>query len=347
MKTIITILLTSVSSVLSCLAIAHHSNVGLFDTDETIELQGTIAGVSWRNPHGFIAFDVENEDGTVVRYTAETAAISVMRNRGITGDAIQVGDRVTVAGSPSLRGRNEILASNILLSSGYEFDFGNRSPYFAAGKSGNLVGYINNEENEALTQAAIASAYGIFRTWSTIMRDRTAFPMFTGGYPLNEAGEAFLAQWNPADNELLQCGTKGTPLIMMTPFPIEFVEVGDTIEMHIEEYDSLRIIHMDPEAVAPEEHTQFGFSRGHWEGNTLVVETDHIQAGYFGPTGEAQSDQITIVERFMPAADYERMDYRLTVNDPVYFTEPFELSKYFVWLPHMRVNPYECLEREY
>jgi hypothetical protein len=336
----------SISCAFISSALAHHSNVGLFDTEQTIELEGTIRAVSWRNPHGFIVFDVEDEAGNTVQYSAETAAISVMRNRGITGDAIQVGERVTVAGSPSMRGRNEILARNILLSSGYEFDFGNRSPYFSAGKAGNLVGYLD-EENDAVIEQAIANADGIFRTWSTIMSDRTAFPMFTGGYPLSEEGEAYLAQWDPADNELLQCGSKGTPLIMMTPFPIEFVEVGDTIEMHIEEYDSLRIIHMNEDAIAPEEHSKFGFSRGRWEGNTLVVETDHIQAGYFGPTGEAQSDQITIVERFMPAADYERMDYRLTVTDPVYFSEPFDLTKYFVWLPHMSVNPYECLEREY
>ncbi|MAY02671.1 MAG: hypothetical protein CMQ38_06805 [Gammaproteobacteria bacterium] len=328
-------------------ALAHHSNVGLFDTDVTIELEGTITAVSWRNPHGFIVFDVEDESGNIVQYSAETAAISVMRNRGITGDAIQVGDEVTVAGSPSSRGRNEILASNILLSSGYEFDFGTRSPYFPAGRAGNLIGYLTDDNDEELIQEAIANADGIFRTWSTIMNDRAAFPMFTGGYPLNEAGEAFLAQWDPENNELLQCGTKGTPLIMMTPFPIEFVQVGETIEMHIEEYDALRIIHMNPDAVAPEEHTQFGFSRGRWEGNTLVVETDHIQAGYFSWNGEGQSDQITVVERFMPAADYQRMDYSLSVTDPVYFTEPFELNKYFVWLPHMRVNPYECLEREY
>ena len=328
------------------LASAHHSNVAMFDTSQKIEVTGVIEQISWRNPHGFILFRVDDGAGNSSLWRAETIAASVMRNRGIQGDAIEVGDRVTIAGSPSRTERPEILASNILLPGGYEFDFGNGTAYFPAGKAGNIIGYTEDSSGVNV-EAAIASADGIFRTWSTIMSDPEAFPMFRGGYPLNAAGAEIHAQWDPWDNELLMCGTKGTPLIMMTPFPIEFTEVGDTIEMHMEEYDAMRTIHMNPAAIAPEEHSMFGFSRGHWEGNTLVVETDHISAGYFSWEGEPQSEQITIVERFIPSSDYERMDYRLSVTDPVYYTEPFELSKYFVWLPYRSVNPYECLEQEY
>ncbi|MDG2091002.1 MAG: DUF6152 family protein [Gammaproteobacteria bacterium] len=326
---------------------AHHSTVALFDGSQTIEVTGVIEQVSWRNPHGYILFSVEDESGSSEMWRAETISYSVMRNRGVSGDEIKVGDTITMAGAPSKLDRPEILARNVLLPGGYEFDFGTGNAYFPAGKAGNLIGYVFPEDSGVDIDAAMASADGIFRTWSTIMNDPQAFPMFTGGYPLNDAGEDFLAEWDPWDNELLRCGTKGTPLIMMTPFPTEFVEVGDTIEMRMEEYDAMRTIHMNPNAVAPEGNTMFGFSRGHWEGNTLVVETDHIGAGYFGPTGEPQSDQISIVERFMPVADYARMDYRLTVTDPVYYTEPFDLTKYFVWLPYHQVTPYECLQQEF
>lgn len=339
--------LLTVSCLITGSAIAHHSTVALFDGDQTIEVTGVIEQVSWRNPHGYILFRVEEDSGESRLWRAETISYSVMRNRGIEGDEIKVGDTITMAGAPSKLDRPEILARNVLLPGGYEFDFGTGTPYFPAGKAGNLIGYVNPEDSNVDIDAAMASANGIFRTWSTIMNDPAAFPMFTGNYPLNEAGEAFLAEWDPWDNELLRCGTKGTPLIMMTPFPIEFTEVGDTIEMHMEEYDAMRTIHMNPDAVAPAGNSMFGFSRGHWEGNTLVVETDHISAGYFGWTGEPQSDQITVVERFMPSADYERMDYRLTVTDPVYYTESFDLTKYFVWLPYRQVNPYECLEQVY
>jgi hypothetical protein len=115
--------------------------------------------------------------------------------------------------------------------------------------------------------------------------------------------------------------------------------------MRLEEYDTVRTIHMDPKAVAPAGNTLFGFSRGRWEGTTLVVETDHIAAGYFDHEGTPQSDQIRTVERFTPNADYSRLDYTLTTTDKVNFERPFTLTRYFVWKPENSVHPYECLDR--
>ena len=77
---------------------------------------------------------------------------------------------------------------------------------------------------------------------------------------------------------------------------MEFSRAGDNIIMRLEEYDTVRTIHMNPKDVAPPAHTLYGFSRGRWEGRTLVVETDHIAAGYFDHEGTPQSDQIKTVE---------------------------------------------------
>lgn len=325
------------------IAAAHHSQAGLFDSNGTIEINGVVTKVSWRNPHGQILLDVTDEDGNVTEWDAETASISVLRIRGVDpGDAVSVGDRVTIAGAPSVRNRPQVLARSMLLANGLEFTFGSENAYFPAGKSGRVYGAPIIEADVA---RARATADGIFRVWSTIMSDPEQFPMFKGGYPLSEAGRAGAARFNPRDNALLRCGTKGQPLIMITPLPIDFVQVGDTIELRIEEYDSLRVVHMNPDAVAPEEHTLMGFSRGHFEGRVLVVETDHIAAGYFDHEGVPMSDQIRTVERFIPNEDYTRLDYELTTTDPVNFTEPFTLKRYFVWKPEMTVHPYECLDR--
>jgi hypothetical protein len=336
------LLVLIVLSALIVAAEAHHSQVGLFDSRRTIEVTGVIRSVSWRNPHGQILLEVAGESGEITVWDAETDSISILRNRGVDGSSVVVGDRVTIAGAPSMRNRPEILARRVLLSSGYEFTFGNAEAYFPEGKAGRVVG---RQTIEANIEQAVAAADGIFRVWSTIMSDPEAFPMFKGDYPLTSVAEEVLAQWNPRDNALLRCGSKGTPLIMITPLPIEFVRQGEDILMRIEENDAQRLIHMSPDAVAPEAHTFFGFSRGRWEDTALVVETDHIAAGYFDHEGTPQSDQIRIVERFTPSPEYERLDYRLTVSDPVYFSAPFELTRYFVWRPENAVHPYECLDR--
>ena len=322
---------------------AHHSQAGIFDSKKTIEVTGVVKSVSWRNPHGQILLSVKDGKGKETVWDAETASISILRNRGVDGSSIRVGDRITIAGSPSMRNRPELLARSILLPNGSEFTFGSTTAYFPSGKAGRVVGAA---KIDADVTAARAKADGIFRVWSTIMSDPAAFPMFKGGYPLTAAGKAGLATWNPRDNVLLKCGTKGTPLIMISPLPMEFSKASsDRIVMRLEEYDTVRTIHMNPNAVAPSAHTLYGFSRGRWEGRTLVIETDHIAAGYFDHEGTPQSNQIKTVERFIPNADYTRLDYTLTTTDPVNFSRPFELKRYFVWKPENSVHPYECLDR--
>ncbi len=328
------------SGAVSGTAIAHHSQAGLFDPAATVEVTGVVKSVSWRNPHGHIIFTVTDAAGNAVDWDAETASVSVLRIRGLDVVDLKAGDRVTIAGSPSKRNRPEILARNMLLPTGYEFTFGSPNAYFPEGKAGKLY---DQRVIAADAERATAGADGLFRVWSTIMSDPEAFPMFKGGYPINDAARARIAEWNPQDNDLLHCGHKGQPLIMITPLPVEFVRQGDDILFKIEEYDVRRMIHMG-DAAAPDELTQFGYSRGRWEGSTLVVETDHIQPQYFDTDGVPQSEQMLTVERFTPSADYARLDYRITVTDPVYFTEPFDLTRYFVWKPGDTVHAYECEE---
>lgn len=322
---------------------AHHSQVGLFDTDKTIEITGVVKRVSWRNPHGQILLDVTDDKGDVTEWDAETASISVLRNRGFeVANVVDIGDVVTIAGMPSTRNRPQILATSMLLPTDYEFTFGGRQVYFPAGKAGRIFGEQVVLEN---IEEAIANSSGIFRVWSTNMLDPAQFPIFKGGYPLTAAGQAGWDAFNPAENVLLKCGTKGQPLIMITPLPIEFVDQGDTILMRIEEYDSQRLIHMTAAAQPPAENSLMGFSQGHFEGRDLVVATTHIAAGYFDHNGVPMSDQIKTVERFMPAEDYSRLDYSLTTTDPINFTEPFTLTRHFEWHPGDYVHPYECLDR--
>src|SRR5215813_4651178 len=118
----------------------HHSQAGIFDSKKTIEVSGLVRSVSWRNPHGQILLSVKDDKGVETVWDAETASISILRNRGVDGSSIHVGDRITIAGSPSLRNRPEILARNVLLPNGYEFTFGSDDAYFSSGKSGRLVG---------------------------------------------------------------------------------------------------------------------------------------------------------------------------------------------------------------
>src|SRR5436190_7899465 len=142
---------------------AHHSQAGIFNSTKTIEITGVIQSVSWRNPHGQILLAVRDQAGKDTVWDAETASISILRNRGADGSSVLVGDRVTIAGAPSMRNKPEILARSVLLPSGYEFTFGSAEAYFPAGKAGRVIGRGAKVDGDV--EAAKAKADGLFRVW--------------------------------------------------------------------------------------------------------------------------------------------------------------------------------------
>ena len=299
--------------------------------------------MSWRNPHGRLVLDVEDESGRIAEWEAETPSISVLRNNDTDPEGIvSVGDDVTVAGEASRRNLPQVRARNVLLPSGFEFDFGFGRPYFTAGRNGNLI--VRRATTGEDVEAAIAAADGIFRVWSMTMREPAAWPL-QGEYRLNDAGHALADQRHPFDNELLRCGESGMPRVMNTAFPFEIIRDGENIRMLFEANDARRYIYMTDAATPPSDPAPMGYSRGRFEGDTLVVQTESIAAGYLNRNGVQHSDRIVTVERFSPNEDFSRLDCRVSVTDPVYFAESFDLTRYFVWNPGDAVHPYECLDR--
>ncbi len=104
----------------SALAHGHHSTLGFFDSDQTIEINGVITSIAWRNPHIRFGLEVTDDSGERVEWAVESSAFSVLRIRGLDQNFMAVGDRISVAGSPSRRGRPEMNGRNVLLADGTE-----------------------------------------------------------------------------------------------------------------------------------------------------------------------------------------------------------------------------------
>ena len=85
------------------------------------------------------------------------------------------------------------------------------------------------------------------------------------------------------------------------------------------------------------------YSVGHWDGDTLVVETTNIDRPYFDDVGTPMSSALQTVERYPLSADGQRVNMEMTVTDPVTFTEPGHLTgTYWVLVPGEQIKPYEC-----
>jgi hypothetical protein len=89
-----------------------------------------------------------------------------------------------------------------------------------------------------------------------------------------------------------------------------------------------------------------GDARGHWEGDTLVVETTNFTnlTGLGGNgNGLPHSEAMRMTERFTRTAK-DVLDYRITIDDPKTFTRPWTLAVPLVSPPGFQTLPYECHE---
>ena len=77
--------------------------------------------------------------------------------------------------------------------------------------------------------------------------------------------------------------------------------------------------------VSPTVKQWMGNSRGHWEGNTLVVDVTGITGkNWLDQVGNFFSDNVHVVERFT-LADANTIDYEVTIEDPTVFTRPWKM----------------------
>ncbi|MDP9052944.1 MAG: hypothetical protein M3N93_01365 [Acidobacteriota bacterium] len=96
-----------------------------------------------------------------------------------------------------------------------------------------------------------------------------------------------------------------------------------------------RVIHLDGKPHLPGDLKLWnGDSRGHWEGNTLIVDTTNNNSkARLGRTGEFVSENATIAERFTFAPQGERFTYDATYTDPAVLTQPFTIT-----IPNRRIT---------
>ncbi len=87
--------------------IAHHSGAN-YDREHLITLSGTVTEFDFTNPHGQIHFDVEDEQGNVVKWIAVGDPPQRLFKRGWTKTTFKPGDQITITGGPRRDGTKEI-----------------------------------------------------------------------------------------------------------------------------------------------------------------------------------------------------------------------------------------------
>jgi hypothetical protein len=147
------------------------------------------------------------------------------------------------------------------------------------------------------------------------------------------------------------CLGYGMPSSMLSSggYPMEIVQRPDQITIIYEAHTEVRRVYFGARN-APEQDRvpgRDGYSSGHWEGNTLVVETDNLVDQV--DQRWAHSDAAKIVERYhledKPDAQGRRILVAdMVMTDPNFYTAPVVAQKKWAQVPNGRLLPYECPE---
>ena len=156
------------------------------------------------------------------------------------------------------------------------------------------------------------------------------------------------------DDPVRKCFLAGVPRITYMPHPFQIIQQANKVSIAYEYLRTVRFIHMNgiPHPPGPIDWWM-GDSRGHWEGNTLVVDVVHFNdRTWFDRAGNYHSDALHVIERYTPTGP-DHLLYEATIEDPNVFTRPWKISMplYRRQEANSEVLEYQChaylLDREW
>ena len=210
-------------------------------------------------------------------------------------------------------------------------------------------------------------------TWLISKPQTLLQPADGSAVPFTEAGRKTYEQNKTAaqsgdfafDGTMTRCSSPGIPRLMLSPKRFKIFDRPGKVLFLFEWNRLFRQIDMRDDATIENskalegtenfafdlyglENTvgaQVGHARGHWEGRTLVAETDHF-VDYKMFDGLIQtSDQLKLTER-VRLKDRDTLEYRVTIVDPATFTKPWDVVLTYKRQPDAPFQEDICMERK-
>jgi hypothetical protein len=150
---------------------------------------------------------------------------------------------------------------------------------------------------------------------------------------------------NPFAHTKSRCLPAGLPKSMAPPnsLPLQILITPKQVTVLFEEFNDFRTIHMD-QKTHPEDPDPsfFGHSIGHWEGDTLVVDSIAIKTvTTIDTVGIPHSDALHVVERIRRTGPNKLEDV-MTIDDPKTFARPWTMRASFKSTPGAVIGEYYC-----
>ena len=132
-------------------------------------------------------------------------------------------------------------------------------------------------------------------------------------------------QGEPFATTLTQCLPGGVPeMVFGSPYPVQILETPGQVTLLYEMFNHFRIIHLGGSHPPDPDPGYMGHSIGHWEGDTLVVDTVGLtDRTSVDEIGIPHSDALHVIESYR-RADASTVEILLRIDDPQVFTRPWD-----------------------
>lgn len=298
---------------LSAVAAAHHSRAN-FDPDIVTVVEGTIVDYSWRNPHVYVEIQADDEAGISRKWLVESHSVTGMRRNGWDAKTLQVGEQVTLAGSPDRDADKHFL----LMS------------YVQKADGPRLYAFRNPDAVPVAKQ--IEPSVDFSGTWSLDMRRFNA-RLAGGGVPdwdYTEVAQKRVDGFDVEQNPELECLAIGVPRITIYPYGTNFFRDKNSLRIEKEHMNEKRVIWFDKdtEALKNQPASYVGSSYGRFQSERhLVIESwGFLPTRWGNANGVDSSAEKTVVEEYVLSEDGMSMEIKITLTDPVYINEPVVVS---------------------
>jgi hypothetical protein len=146
------------------------------------------------------------------------------------------------------------------------------------------------------------------------------------------------------DDPEAKCFMPGVPRATYLPYPFQIVQSDTDIMIVYQFAGAVRTIAMSNHRDAPVD-SWMGWSNGHWERNTLVVEVTGLNANWLDRSGNFATENRRVTERYT-LMDKDHIRYEATIEDPTVFSRPWTLRMvlYRRMEPGARLMDFRCVE---
>jgi hypothetical protein len=349
--------------------VAHHEILAKFDDQKPVTLTGVVTLVDWRNPHVHVFMNVTEAKG-LVNWAIELEGPIDLERSGWSRETLRPGDRIRVAGIAARNGSHQAWGNSVVMRATgkgvYNITlappapplalrptprWADRQPRLGAAQGGSQ-GYWAYPSVTALAEGNSA--------------DKIAIPMDTWGLLKNIADAPKVAPMQPwalqlyterqkrflqDDPMYLNCKPPGGSRQFQLAYGVQLVEDRDRKRIFVligSGNNNYRIINTDGRSHKgqvggdDENLLYYGRSVGHWEGDTLVVDTRGFNEDFwFTNGGLPHTDQLRLLERFS-RPDFDTLKYDVTVEDPGAYTRPWSSSSTLRWVAGEEMPRHLC-----